>query len=176
MKLPQKENFKPEIEPMIENWQGELYQLEKKCANGAKLCANIRWELACKKYRKTFLKVFERHNLQNQIIFELYPNDNKSKYSSNPEDIFKCAKKVYEKLCNKETTSKAATTKFLSKISNRKKKSIEQFNLWEAKICLYEIKKSINSQTNNKSSGNDALTAEFYRHFSNHLAHFLLDV
>ena len=32
--------------------------------------------------------------MQNQTIFTLYADDNKSKYSSNPKDIFKSAKKV----------------------------------------------------------------------------------
>ena len=36
--------------------------------------------------------------------------------------------------------------------------------------------KSINCETNNKSSGDDGLTAEFYKHFSNELAPVLLDV
>ena len=36
--------------------------------------------------------------------------------------------------------------------------------------------KSIDSETNNKSPGNDGLTAEFYRHFSNKLTPVLLDV
>ena len=54
-----------------------------------------------------------------------------------------------------ETTSKAATTEFLSEISDRKK-----MQLCEAKISLDEIIKSINSQTNNKSPGNYGLTAE----------------
>ena len=40
--LYKKENFKPEIKPMIENLQDELYQLENKQAKGAKLRANIR--------------------------------------------------------------------------------------------------------------------------------------
>ena len=31
--------------------------------------------------------------MQNQPIFELYTDDNKSKYSSNPKDILKSAKK-----------------------------------------------------------------------------------
>ena len=36
--------------------------------------------------------------------------------------------------------------------------------------------KSINSQRNNKFLGNDDLTAEFYKHFSNELAPVLLVV
>ena len=32
--------------------------------------------------------------MQNQTIFELYTDDNKSKYSSNPKDILKSAKKI----------------------------------------------------------------------------------
>ena len=43
-------------------------------------------------------------------------------------------KNFYEKLYTKETTSKTATTEFLSKIPNRKKISNEQFHLCEAKI------------------------------------------
>ena len=31
--------------------------------------------------------------MQNQTIFELYTDDSKTKYSSNPKDIFKSAKK-----------------------------------------------------------------------------------
>ena len=36
--------------------------------------------------------------------------------------------------------------------------------------------KSINSETNSKPTGNDGLTAEFYKHFSNGLAPVFLDV
>ena len=36
--------------------------------------------------------------------------------------------------------------------------------------------KSIKSETNNKSAGNDGLTAEFYKHFSNKLTPVLLDI
>ena len=43
---------------------------------------------------KTFLQVLERQNMRNQTIFELYTDDNKSKYSSNPKDILKSAKKI----------------------------------------------------------------------------------
>ena len=54
--------------------------------------------------------------------------------------------------------------------------SNEDFNLCEAEISLDAIIKSINSETSNKPPGNDGLTAEFYRDFSNELAPFLLGV
>ena len=73
-------------------------------------------------------------------------------------------------------TSTAATTEFVWKISNWKKISNEHFNLCETEISLDEIIKSINSKTNNKLPDNDALTAEFYKHFSNEIAPVLLDV
>ena len=64
--------------------------------------------------------------MQNQTIFELYTDDNKSKYSSNPKDILKSAKKNYEKLYTKHTST-AATTEFVCRIPNRKKISNEHF-------------------------------------------------
>ena len=36
--------------------------------------------------------------------------------------------------------------------------------------------KSINSEVNNKTPGNDGITAEFYKYFSNELAPVFLDV
>ena len=43
-------------------------------------------------------------------------------------------KNFYEKLYTKETTSKTATTKFISKIPNRKKISKEQLHLCKDKV------------------------------------------
>ena len=126
---------------MTENLQDELYKLENKPAKGAKRRANIRsWRA-----KNASFKVLERQNMQNQTIFELYTDDNKSKYSSNPKDILKSEKKTYEKLYTK-WTSTAATTEFFLEIPNRKKISNEHFNICEAEISLDEIIKSINSE------------------------------
>ena len=160
---------------MIENLQDELYQLEKTQAEGDKLRANIRWELEGKKCSKTFFKVLERHNIQYQTIFKLYTDDNKSKYPSNPKDILKSANKICEELYRKQTST-AATTEFLSKVPNRRKISNEHFNLCETEISLDEIIKSINSETNNKSPGNDGVRADFYKRFSNELVPVFSDV
>ena len=104
--------------------------------------------------------------MQNQSIFELYTDDYKSIYSSNFKDILKSIKKFCKKLY----------TKFLSKISNRKKISNENFNFCGAKISLDKIIKSVNFEANSKSPGNNGLAGEFYKHFSNELAHALLDI
>ena len=45
-----------------------------------------------KKFFKTFFKVLERQNMQNQTTFNLYTDDNKSKYPSNPKDILRSTK------------------------------------------------------------------------------------
>ena len=45
------------------------------------------------KVLKNIFKVLDRQNLENQTISELYLDDNKSKYSSNPKEIFKVYKK-----------------------------------------------------------------------------------
>ena len=112
--------------------------------------------------------------MKNQTIFELYTDDKKSKNSSNPKNILKSAKKIM-KLYTK-WTSAAATTEFVCKIANRKKISNEHFNLFETEIFSDKIIKPINSETNNKPPGNDGLTAEFYRLFSNKIAPVLLGV
>ena len=46
-----------------------------------------------RKILQIFLKKLERQNMQNQTIFQLHIDDNKSKYSSNPKDILKSEKK-----------------------------------------------------------------------------------
>ena len=58
-----------------------------------------------------------------KTISELYTDDNKSKYSSNCKGIFKSVKTFSDKLHTQETTFKAVTTEFTSKICNRDRKS-----------------------------------------------------
>ena len=134
--LYKKENYKPEIRPMINTFQDQLYLLESKQAKGAKNRANIRWGLEGEKCSKTFFQVLERQNM----------------------------------------VSESATEELLNKIPPNRKISKEHFKLCEAEIYLDEIIKAINSQKNNKSPGNDGLTAEFYKQLLNELAPILLEV
>ena len=130
---------------MINNLQGELYSLECKQARGAIIWANVRWDLEGEKCSKSSFRILERQNMQNQTISELYTDDKKSKFSSNPEDILKSAKKIYENLYTRKKVSKSATNKLLNKIPLKKKISKEHFFLCEAEMSLDEIIKAINA-------------------------------
>ena len=130
---------------MINNLQGELYSLECKQARGAIIRANVRWDLEGEKCSESSFRILERQNMQNQTISELYTDDKKSKFSSNPEDILKSAKKIYENLYTRKKVSKSATNKLLNKIPLKKKISKEHFFLCEAEMSLDEIIKAINA-------------------------------
>ena len=80
---------------MTENLQEKLHQGERKQLKGAKMLQNILQNIWKIKYAK----------------------------SNNTEDIFKSAKNILEQLNTKEDFSKTIISKFLSKISNRKKTS-----------------------------------------------------
>ena len=71
-----------------------------------------------------------------------------------------------ESFIQKRETAKTAIAelfnKILNQISNKKKISNKVFHHCEAKIFLKEVTKSINSETNIKSSGYDSLTTKFY--------------
>ena len=130
---------------MINNLQGELYSLECKQARGAIIRANVRWDLEGEKCSKSSFRILERQNMQNQTISELYTDVKKSKFSSNPEDILKSEKKIYENLYTRKKVSKSATNKLLNKIPLKKKISKEHFFLCEAEMSLDEIIKAINA-------------------------------
>ena len=105
--LHKKENFKPEIRVMINNLQDE---------QGAKVHANIRWDLEGEKCSKSFFSVLERQNMQNQTIPKLYTDDKKTKYSNNLQDILKSTKIFYKDLYVRGNISKDAVNELLNKI------------------------------------------------------------
>ena len=92
------------------------------------------------KCSETFFEALERQNMQNKIIFELYADDNKSLYPSNPKDILKSEKKK-KKLYTKQTST-AANTNFLAKLITERKYLINTLDLCEAEVSVDEIIKS----------------------------------
>ena len=63
-------------------------------------------------------------------------NQTNTKHFSNPEDIFKSAKNFLERRKPKSDSSKTTISKVLSKISNRKNTSKQQYNFCKGKISL----------------------------------------
>ena len=76
-----------------------------------------------KNAQKRFQSTGKTKSTKWKTISELYTDDNKSKYSSNSKGIFKSVKTFSDKLHTQETTFKAVTTEFTSKICNRDRKS-----------------------------------------------------
>ena len=72
--------------------------------------------------------------MKNQKIFELYTDDNKSKYFSNSKDSLKSAKKIMKVYI--DWTSTAATTEVVCKIPKINKISNEHFNFCETEISI----------------------------------------
>ena len=69
----------------------------------------------------------------------------------------------------KRKTSTTAIDELFSEISNKKEISYEQLHHCEGNIFLEKFTKSINAQINIKWSGNDSLTATFYKQLLNEL-------
>ena len=69
-----------------------------------------------------------KQNLENGTISELYTDDKKSKYSSNPNDILKSTKTSMKSFIQKRQTSKSATGELFNETSNKKKFSSKQFS------------------------------------------------
>ena len=93
---------------MIKNLKDKLCQLQSKQAKGAKFRANIRYKLEENRRWscfKTFFNILERQDIHNETIFELYTDDNQSKYFSNPTDILKSAKKIMKNSTSKESAT-----------------------------------------------------------------------
>ena len=100
--------------------QDQLYQLENKQAKGTKLRAPSNGSLRVKKALKLFSKYLEEgmcniKRYSKYILMIINQNILASLLT-----FSNLQKNLYEKLYIKETTSKPITTKFISKIPNRK--------------------------------------------------------
>ena len=65
--------------------------------------------------------------MQNQTMSELYTDDKKTKYSSNPNDILKSAKNFYEKLYTKRQPPNLGLLTFYSSFLTEIKSKMNNF-------------------------------------------------
>ena len=117
---------------MMKNLQDELYQLEyKQTKSFLTMLQNFiqnTWKTEYAKSNNIWVTLTDDTNQNILAVLRTF---------SNLQKIF------FEKLYTKETTSKGATTEFLSKIPNRKKISNKDFKLYKTETFLDETIKSI---------------------------------
>ena len=78
------------------------------------------WDWKAKNTPKLISMHF-KDNMQNQTVSELYADDNKTKYSSNPNDILKSVENFYEKVYTKRQRPKLLILNFLAKFITERK-------------------------------------------------------
>ena len=117
---------------MIENFHDETYQLQnKQTKTSLTMIQNF--------LQSTWKTEYAKSN----NIWVTFTEDINQNILSVLWTFWNLQKQHYEKLYTKETISKAKTTEFLSKISNRKEIFDEDFKLCKAETCSDEIIKSI---------------------------------
>ena len=82
---------------MIKNLPDKLNQLQSEHVKGAKRHENIILRLEGKEYSKSYFNALQRQYAKSNNS-ELYADDNKTKYSSNPNDTLKSVENFYEKV------------------------------------------------------------------------------
>ena len=165
---------RPELQTMANDLRSELFKIELYIAQGAKICSRIRIELDGERCTKFFFQQIEKHQNSKQDMLSIY-RINDGKLLTNQKDILDEVKTFYANLyadkqeqsfCRRISTTHNKTMKqdeMLRKIS--KTVSYENKQHCEQPFNSEEIKQAISTLENNKSPGNDGLTAEFYKTF-----------
>ena len=166
---------RPELQTMANNLRSELFKIELHIAQGAKIRSRIRLELEGERCTKFFFQQIEKHKNSKQDMLSINRiSDGKLLTSQN--DILNEVKTFYANLysnkqnqnvCGRISTTLNKTLKqdeMLRKIS--KTVSRENKQHCEQPFNTNEIKRAISTLENNKSPGNDGLTAEFYKTFT----------
>ena len=158
----------------IDKLRSELFKIELQMAQGAKVRSRIRLELEGERCTKFFFQQIEKRNNSKQDMPSI-TRVKDGKLLTEQKDILNEVKNFYadlysnnqNEICGRISTIQNKTTKqeeMLRKIS--KTVSRENKQHCEDPINTKDIRKAISSLENNKSPGNDGLTAEFYKTFA----------
>ena len=89
------------------------------------------WKL---KNAPKLISMYLKDNIQTQAISELYTDDKKTKYSSNPGGILKLAQNLYEKPYTKRKSPKLVLLSFLAKFITKPKYQMNNFTFVRLKF------------------------------------------
>ena len=168
-------NMKQGLQKIADKLRSELYKIELQMAQGAKVRSRIRLELDGERCTKFFFHQIEKHNNAKQDMMSINRQKD-GKLLTKQKEILDEVQNFYANLyandqnpdsCGRISTTQNKITKqeeMLRKIS--KTVSLENRTNCDKPFNTKEIRQAISSLENNKSPGNDGLTAEFYKTFT----------
>ena len=156
-----------------ENMKQRLDNLMNEKTEGTILRAKVRWYEQGEKSTKYFLNL-EKRNYSKKVMKKLIVDGN---LIENPNDIRRAQKEFYENLYtsnNDAGVTQNLENEFLKSESLPKLNDIDK-EACEGLLSVEESYKALKSFQNNKSPGNDGLTAEFYKFFWSNLGNMMTE-
>ena len=137
------------LQKIIDKYKSELFQIELKEAQGAKIRTKVKWELEGEKCNKFFFEKLEKKKDANQAIFSLKSLDGQRTLKKQ-EEIITEIRSFYENLYDEDIEENVNQTVRQNELINKltKKITTENKKLCEENIKLNEIEKAIRSFDN----------------------------
>ena len=170
---------KPELKQTAQMLKTQLFNIELKEAQGAKIRCRLQFELEGEKCNKFFFQKMVKRKHANQDMLSI-KRIKDGKILTEQTEILHEVKNFYANLYSKDSeqvsrgrnsthpSSSAQKTQKQGEMLRKLSKTVSRQNrqLCEKTITTDEIQNAISTFENNKSPGNDGLTGEFYKTFS----------
>ena len=180
---------RPELQKTAQILRTQLFNIESKEAQGAKVRSRLQLELEGEKCNKFFFqKMTKRKNANQDMLSIKRIKDGKmlTKQTEVLDEVKNFYAKLYAKNTEQDSCGRNRATLFDGALKMRKQgemlrklsKTVSRQNrqICEKDITTDEIRKAILTFENNKSPGNDGLTGEFYKTFSEILVNDLQEL
>lgn len=151
--------------------QNKLDALYKVRAKGAFIRSRQKWLEEGETNSSYFFRM-EKHHFQSNSITQLVVDGS---ITNNPKKIAAHCANFYQNLY-KSNVCEDSTRDFFKLIGNVKTINADEKSFCDGPILIQEIVDSIANLKNNKSPGNDGITAEFYKMFVKQVSLFLYKV
>ena len=167
-KCPSDENFE-----QLENLKIEYDDLYEDLAKGAIIRSKATWYEKGERSNKYFLNL-ESHNKSKSSVRKIFNGE--GVLITDPQKVQQEIERFYSDLCKSDTLSPSENmlNSFLKNPDVPKLSQVD-VQVCEGKLTVSECFKSLQLFQNNKSPGNDGLTVEFYKAFSNVLGEFMVN-
>lgn len=165
-----RENLEEEEVELLNSLRRELFSIQKAREQKAYLRSRANWAMYGGKSSKLFLNL-EKRRFTDKIITQL--ESKTVEMITHPQGILDMEKNFFEDIyCSRVENSEAPDP--YSDLPTGTIDELEKTMLNDP-LALDELEKAIQSMKNNKSSGSDGFTAEFYKTFFPKIAELLLE-